>query len=128
MACGILLTLALALGLMSGMTLTAFAATSYNITINGSQLGSVTASVNGSEVTSAEEGETVTLAATPDNGYRLKNISGETIPSETLTASAKTVNGTYFTVDATYKSLYGWGVQGIVLLRVTIWLDGVTIV
>ena len=85
----ILLSLVMVLGLMPGMSLTAYAAASHNITINSAQNGSVTASVNGSTVTSAEEGATVTLTATPDNGYGLKSVSGtykgypKEYPSET---------------------------------------------
>lgn len=71
----ILLSLVLVLGLIPGMSLTAYAA-SHSITINNAQHGTVTATVNGSAASSAEEGATVTLTANPDEGYRLKSISG----------------------------------------------------
>ncbi len=46
----------------------------FSITDN-SVNGSVTASVDGADVTSAEAGETVTLTVKPDTGYKLKTIS-----------------------------------------------------
>ncbi len=46
----------------------------FSITDN-SVNGSVTASVDGADVTSAEAGDTVTLTVKPDTGYKLKTIS-----------------------------------------------------
>ena len=106
-----LLTLAMVVGLMPGMGLTAYAATSHGITINTAQHGTVTASVNGSAATSAEEGATVTLTANPDNGYRLKSISGtyKGNPQETKGLNGtKTINGTYFNLNATDAASRGW--------------------
>ena len=104
----ILLSLALMLGLMPGMSLTAWAATAHNIAINNAQNGSVTASVNGSTVTSAEEGATVTLTANPANGYRLKSISGTYMGNVEETLNTGSSNGTYFTVSATKHPYQGW--------------------
>ena len=106
----ILLSLALVLGLLPGMNLTAYAA-SHNITINNVPNGSVAASINGSTVTSAEEGATVTLTATPDNGYRLKSISGtyKGYPHEDKSLNGtKTITGTYFNYTATDAAGAGW--------------------
>ena len=106
-----LLTLALVLGLMPEMSLTAYAATSHGITINSAQHGTVTASVNGSAATSAEEGATVTLTANPDNGYRLKSISGtyKGNPQEKKGLNGtRTINGTYFNLNATDAAGAGW--------------------
>ena len=105
-----LLSLALVLSLLPGMSMTAYAA-SHNITINAGQHGTVTASVNGSAATSAEEGATVTLTANPDNGYRLKSISGtykgNTQETKGLNGT-KTINGTYFNLNATDAAGAGW--------------------
>lgn len=100
-----------ALGKMPGMGLTAYAATSHGITINTAQHGTVTASVNGSAATSAEEGATVTLTANPDNGYRLKSISGTykgNLQETKGLNGTKTINGTYFNLNATDAAGRGW--------------------
>ena len=103
-------------GLLPGMSLAAHAATAHNITINSAQHGTMTASVNSSAVTSAEEGTTVTLTGNPDNGYTLSSISGtyKAYPSETISSSAATVSGTKFSITATkyeagYWALYSSG-------------------
>ena len=73
------------------------------ITISSAEHGSVTASVNGSDVTSAEEGVAVTLTANPESGYYLESISGTYKDnSESLSGGGKntTLNGTYFTVQS----------------------------
>ena len=106
-----LLTLAMVVGMMPGMSLTAYAATSHGITINTAQHGTVTASVNGSAATSAEEGATVTLTANPDNGYRLKSISGTykgNLQETKGLNGTKTINGTYFNLNATDAAGAGW--------------------
>ena len=95
----------------SVMGMTAYAATSHGITINTAQHGTVTASVNGSAATSAEEGATVTLTANPDNGYRLKSISGTYKGNSQETKGlngTKTINGTYFNLNATDAAGAGW--------------------
>ena len=77
-----------------------------SITINESSHGSVVASP-----TSAEAGETITLTATPDDGYQLKSISGVYVPvSETLNATSETVNGNKFQAQATSRNNNGWRV------------------
>ena len=76
------------------------------ITINESSHGSVVASP-----TSVEAGETITLTATPDDGYQLKSISGVYVPvSETLNATSETVNGNKFQAQATSRNNNGWRV------------------
>jgi len=109
---GVLLSLALMLGLMPGMNLTAYAATSHGITINSAQHGSVSASVNGSAATSAEEGATVTLTASPENGYRLKSISGTyaDYPNETIKYGA--TGGTHFNLTSSKTSNNQWCLWG----------------
>ena len=104
------------MGLLPGMCLAAYGATAHNITINSAQHGTMTVSVNGSTVTSAEEGATVTLTGNPDNGYTLNSISGtyKAYPSETISSSAATVSGTKFSITATkyeagYWALYSSG-------------------
>jgi len=86
----------------------------YTITLPSVEHGSVAAEVNNSSVTSAAAGATVSLVATPDAGYQLKSISGvyETSASktETLNATAATVNGTKFKAVATARNNYGWRV------------------
>ena len=86
----------------------------YTITLPTVSNGSVVAKVSDVSVTSAAAGATVTLEATPDAGYRLKSISGvyETSASktETLNATAATVNGTKFKAEATARNNYGWRV------------------
>lgn len=117
-----LLTLAMLVGLMPGMSLTAYAATSHGITINTAQHGTVTASVNGSAATSAEEGATVTLTANPDNGYRLKSISGtyKGNPQETKGLNrTKTINGTYFNLSATDAVGAGWSLKNNSTITIT---------
>ena len=77
-----------------------------SITINESSHGSVVASP-----TSAEAGETITLTATPDDGYQLKSISGVYVPvSEILNATSETVNGNKFQAQATSRNNNGWRV------------------
>ena len=80
-----------------------------SITINESAHGSVVASSS-----SAAAGETITLTATPDDGYQLKSISGvyeaQATSSETLNATSATVNGNKFQAQATARNLYGWRV------------------
>ena len=77
-----------------------------SITINASSYGSVVASP-----TSAEAGATITLTATPDDGYQLKSISGVYVPvSETLNATSETVNGNKFQAQATSRNNNGWRV------------------
>ena len=84
-------------------------ATTNSITINESSHGSVVASSS-----SAAAGETITLTATPDDGYQLKSISGvyetQATSSETLNATSETVNGNKFQAQATSRNLYGWRV------------------
>ena len=84
-------------------------ATENSITINESSHGSVVASSS-----SAAAGETITLTATPDDGYQLKSISGvyetQATSSETLNATSATVNGNKFQAQATSYNLYGWRV------------------
>ena len=84
-------------------------ATTNSITINESSYGSVVASSS-----SAAAGETITLTATPDEGYQLKSISGvyeaQATLSETLNATAATVNGNTFRAQATARNNYGWRV------------------
>lgn len=104
----ILLSLVLVLGLIPGMSLTAYAA-SHSITINNAQHGTVTATVNGSAASSAEEGATVTLTANPDEGYRLKSISGtyKNYYSESFGTGGGTK--THFKVTSTCQTNYrGW--------------------
>jgi hypothetical protein len=80
-----------------------------SITINESSHGSVVASSS-----SAAAGETITLTATPDDGYQLKSISGvyeaQATSSETLNATSETVNGNKFQAQATSRNNYGWRV------------------
>ena len=110
-AISLLLAVLMVISCFSGMSMTAYAATSHGITINTAQHGTVTASVNGSVATSAEEGATVTLTANPDNGYRLKSISGtykgNTQETKGLNGT-KTINGTYFNLNATDAAGAGW--------------------
>ena len=117
-----LLTLAMLVGLVPGMGVTAYAATSHGITINTAQHGTVTASVNGSAATSAEEGATITLTANPDNGYRLKSISGtyKGNPQETKGLNGtKTINGTYFNLSATDAAGAGWSLKNNSTITIT---------
>ena len=83
--------------------------TENSITINGTSHGSVVASSS-----SAAAGETITLTATPDEGYQLKSISGvyeaQGPLSETLNATSETVNGNKFRAQATARNIYGWRV------------------
>ncbi|GEM_PF-5633156 len=83
--------------------------TENSITINGTSHGSVVASSS-----SAAAGETITLTATPDEGYQLKSISGvyeaQGPLSETLNATSETVNGNKFQAQATSCNLRGWRV------------------
>jgi len=78
-----------------------------SITINESSHGSVVASSS-----SAAAGETITLTATPDDGYKLKSISGVylPVPPETLNNTALTVNGIKFQAQATSRNGSGWRV------------------
>ncbi len=54
--------------------ITVTAGQQYTINKQDMTNGSVTAKVNGSEVTKAESGDTVTLAITPAEGYKLKDL------------------------------------------------------
>ncbi len=83
----------------------------YTITLPSVSNGSVVAKVSDVSVTSAAEGATVTLEATPDAGYRLKTISGvyTGIVSETISKGAATKTGTYFSVSGSNYN-YGWRV------------------
>ena len=87
-------------------------ATTNSITINDSSHGSVVASSS-----SAAAGETITLTATPDDGYKLKSISGmyaaQATSSETLNSvnAQTTVTGTKFQCVGTIgANNYGWRV------------------
>ena len=84
-------------------------ATTNSITINESSHGSVVASSS-----SAAAGETITLTATPDDGYQLKSISGVYLPvPETLNSviAQTTVTGTNFQCVGTMNAnAYGWRV------------------
>lgn len=87
-------------------------ATPNSITINESSHGSVVASSS-----SAAAGETITLTATPDDGYQLKSISGvyaaQATSSETLNSvnAQTTVTGTKFQCVGTIgANNYGWRV------------------
>ena len=87
-------------------------ATTNSITINESSHGSVVASSS-----SASAGETITLTATPDDGYQLKSISGvyetQATSSETINFvnQQTTVTGTNFQCVGTIKAnVYGWRV------------------
>ena len=86
-------------------------ATPNSITINESSHGSVVASSS-----SAAAGETITLTATPDDGYQLKSISGvyetQATSSETINSdkTKTTVTGTKFQCVGTSVNTYGWRV------------------
>lgn len=117
----ILLSLIMVFSLFTIVPMTAQAA-SHNITINNAQNGSVTASVNGSTVTSAEEGSTVTLTATPNNGYRLKSISGtyKRNPYEAKSLNGtKNLTGTYFSYTATDAAGAGWKLANNSSIKIT---------
>ncbi len=86
-------------------TFTAEFAKNYSITINESSHGSVLASSS-----SAAPGETITLTATPDDGYQLKSIRVYVPVFETLNNTALTVNGNKFQAQATLRNTYGWRV------------------
>ena len=109
------------MGLLPGMCLAAYGATAHNITINSAQHGTMTVSVNGSTVTSAEEGATVTLTGNPDNGYAMNSISGtyKAYPSETLTYTAQEVSGTLFTINGTQHGSGTWWLQGSGVITIT---------
>ena len=81
----------------------------YTITLPTVSNGSVVAKVSDVSVTSAAEGATVTLEATPDAGYKLKTISGvyTGTVSETISKGAATKTGTYFSVSGSNTN-YGW--------------------
>lgn len=89
-------------------------ATDYNITLPTVSNGSVVAKVSDVSVTSAAEGATVSLVATPDAGYKLKTISATY--SETFSSGANTRTGTYFIVSGSNYT-YGWriGNNGLTL-------------
>ena len=91
------------------MAVTGAWATDYNITLPTVSNGSVVAKVSDVSVTSAAEGATVTLVATPDAGYKLKTISAACNISETLSSGEDTRTGTYFSVSGS-NYLYGWRV------------------
>lgn len=117
----ILLSLIMVFSLFTIVPMTAQAA-SHNITINNAQNGSVTASVNGSTVTSAEEGSTVTLTAMPNNGYRLKSISGtyKRNPYEAKPLNGtKNLTGTYFSYTATDAAGAGWKLANNSSIKIT---------
>ena len=117
----ILLSLIMVFSLFTIVPMTAQAA-SHNITINNAQNGSVTASVNGSTVTSAEEGSTVTLTAMPNNGYRLKSISGtyKRNPYEAKSLNGtKNLTGTYFSYTATDAAGAGWKLANNSSIKIT---------
>ena len=95
-------------------------AQNYTITLPSVSNGSVAAKVNDTPVTSAAAGETVSLVATPDAGYRLKTISGvysETV-SETFSSGANTRTGTYFSVSGSNYA-YGWRVGNSYTLTIS---------
>ena len=75
------------------------------ITINNAEHGSVTASVDGNSVSSAESDTTVTLTATPESGYYPNSITGtyKGIPSENFGGWGGT--GTFFKVVSTCESM-----------------------
>ena len=79
-----LLTILLALAASVGMSW----ATTNSITINESSYGSVVASSS-----SAATGETITLTATPDDGYQLKSISGVYEAPASASETVNFVNG-----------------------------------
>lgn len=117
----ILLSLIMVFSLFTIVPMTVQAA-SHNITINNAQNGSVTASLNGSTVTSAEEGSTVTLTATPNNGYRLKSISGtyKRNPYEAKSLNGtKNLTGTYFSYTATDAAGAGWKLANNSSIKIT---------
>ena len=124
---GNLLSLVLMLVLMAGMSLTAYAATSHDIRVYSGQNGSVRVEVNGTTVTSAEEGATVTLTAIPANGYRLASISGICVVrslEETLNCTGSTVSGKYFNLVASSRSRngdgsYRWNLYGNSTIKIT---------
>ena len=91
------------------VTVTAPEPAGNSITINESSHGSVVASSS-----SAAAGETITLTATPDDGYQLKSISGVYLPvPETLNyvSAQTTVTGTEFQCVGTMNAnAYGWRV------------------
>ncbi len=104
----ILLTVLMVFSVFAVVPFTAYAA-SHSITINNAQHGTVTATVNGSAASSAEEGATVTLTANPDEGYRLKSISGtyKNYYSESFGTGGGTK--THFKVTSTCQTNYrGW--------------------
>ena len=84
----------------------------YAITIGTFENGSVTASVDSSDVTSAAEGATVVLTVTPDEGYALDTLTvtyteGDTTVSVEnnqfkMPAAAVTVTATFKQAETTY--------------------------
>ena len=83
-------------------------ATTNSITIYQSSHGSVVASSS-----SAAAGETITLTATPNDGFQLKSISGVYLPGpETINFEIEktTVTGTNFQCVGTMINSYGWRV------------------
>lgn len=97
-------TLAVIIVSLSAMTTTAYA-TTYSITLPSVANGTVTTSS-----ASAEHGTSVSLTATPNAGYQLKNISGmydvDNV-SETFTSGANSRSGKYFRVSG-FNMNYGW--------------------
>ncbi len=81
----------------------------YTITLPTVSNGSVVAKVSDVSVTSAAEGATVSLVATPDAGYKLKTISAACNTSETFSSGANTRTGTYFRVSGD-NIAQGWRV------------------
>lgn len=90
----------------------------YNITLPTVSNGSVVAKVSDVSVTSAAEGATVSLVATPDAGYRLKSISAACNTSETFSSGANTRTGTYFRVSGSNYA-YGWRVGNSYTLTIS---------
>ncbi len=76
-----------------------------SITTNESSNGSVVASSS-----SAAAGETITLTATPDDGYQLKSIRAYVPVFETLYNTAATVTGNIIQAQATSVIGRGWRV------------------
>lgn len=92
-------------------------ADSYTITLTTISNGSVVTKVNDASVNSAAAGATVMIVATPDDGYKLKTISGLQVTNETFnsTSGVKTINGTYFNLfcggsTSGYCDTRGWRV------------------
>ena len=96
-------------------------AQNYTITLPSVSNGSVVAKVSDVSVTSAAEGATVSLVATPDAGYKLKTISGtyQGGPEETLSKGAATRTGSYFTLTASLNNNAGWNLYTSSTITIT---------